>query len=137
MISPITHPGNARADGCADDQSMPPHDWTPNRIASDLEERLERAGATAAHHLHEYVRLLRSADGERTGDPQAYLLKLELPDGRWDITEVSFDHDPAVGTSVGIEGMGALVINGRTRVTPRPGTKPVREILVCGPAQYA
>jgi hypothetical protein len=113
---------------------VPQHHWTPNRIASDLEVRLERAGAKAAHHLQEYVRLLRSADGADNGDPRAYLLKLELPDGRWDITEVRFDHDPAVGTSVGIEGMGSWVINGRTQVNPRPGTKPAREILVCQPA---
>jgi hypothetical protein len=65
---------------------------------------------------------------------ECYSLKLEFPDGRWDVEESRFDATPAVGDVIELERRGRWQVTGSQLVTPRPDRLPRRTFFICAPA---
>jgi hypothetical protein len=65
---------------------------------------------------------------------ECYCLKLEFPDGRWDVEESSFDVAPSVGDVIELAQRGRWQVTGSQLVTPRPDRLPKRTFLICAPA---
>jgi hypothetical protein len=131
---------------------------TPEEIAAELEWRLtelrasveggllgeEERGAhlAALDYLAAYVGLLR-ASGEAWSPASAlavagsgrYLLKLELPDGRWDLVETpALAAPPTLGSVIELVVYGAWQVRGSEVVKPWPPNKPAYAFFVCAPA---
>jgi hypothetical protein len=85
--------------------------------------------AQAIDHLADYVNMLRTA-GE---GPTSYPLKLELADGRWDVTESCFPVKPRIGDRVSLAS-GNWRVRGSQFIRPSVAGKPEREFIVCAPA---
>lgn len=64
----------------------------------------------------------------------AYSFKLELPDGRWDVTEQPCPSAPRVGDLLLLADGGRWQVVGTQLVGARPAGKPPREFYVCAPA---
>lgn len=99
------------------DAAEMPDEPPPDLIAAELEARIARARAAAAPdtrtleahadaitHLEEYTRLLRAsmpreeiAATRTRSRPARYLLKLEFPDGRWQLSETLLERRPPKG----------------------------------------
>jgi hypothetical protein len=84
--------------------------------------------AAALDSLAHYIGLLG-------GGRDTYTLKLELADGRWDVTERELAGRPQVGEVLKLES-GDWCVRRTQLVHPStPGrAKPAREFLVCAPA---
>lgn len=97
-------------------------------IADDRRRRIE-----AVEHVAAYVGLLR----ETMRDPGAlgrFWLKLEWPDGRWDVTEAQLPVAPRIGDVVTLRDGSRWRVRETQLVRPRPSRKPPREFFVCAVA---
>jgi hypothetical protein len=112
-----------------------------------LARGLEAAGAAtkdersrheeAATYFSQYVELLREAAGDAAPPAELaspYLVKLELPDGRWDIDEIRLTAPPKDGDVLRRAGGDRWRVLGRTLVSPRPGRKQPRAVFRCAAA---
>jgi hypothetical protein len=113
----------------------------PSALAATGDEDTVRAHLAAIEHLAAYAALLRrSAEptGRRLGSGLAqcgrYLLKLELPDGRWYLVEARLDLPPSLGSVIDVTSLGAWEVRRSELVKSKPSRKSPREFFVCAPA---
>jgi hypothetical protein len=64
----------------------------------------------------------------------SYWFKLEFPDRRWSVEEMSLPVRPAHGDCVDLGAAGRWLVCGSESVRVRPAGKPDRELFVCSPA---
>jgi hypothetical protein len=113
----------------------------PSSLAATGDEDTVRAHLAAIAHVAEYAALLRRS-AEPTGRRLAsgiaqygrYLLKLELPDGRWDLVEAQLDLPPSLGSVIDVTSLGTWEVRRSELVKSKPSRKSAREFFVCAPA---
>lgn len=126
---------------------------SPQEIAGELQGRLAalRASAlsgldsdkqraqhlAAIDHLAEYALLLRAATESAaysaldSGNSRRYLMKLELPDGSWDLIEKQLPLRPEHGSLIDLAADGAWQVRSIQLVEAKPAGKPPYELFVC------
>jgi hypothetical protein len=97
----------------------------------DDEDGTRARRAEAMAQIARYVELLGEAmHGDK---PARYTLKLEFPDGRWDLIEQELPSEPRAGDLVWLEQAPWQVV-GSHMVRPRPSHKPEYAVFACSPA---
>jgi hypothetical protein len=97
----------------------------------DDEDGSRTRRADAMEQIARYVQLLGEATQGQA--PIRFRLKLEFPDGRWDLIEQELPKEPRAGDLVWVDQAPWQVV-GHQLVNPRPSQKPAYHVFACAPA---